>query len=230
MYYLEDIAKNLSLPVAIHHPVDDRNPVVVITLNGTDPSLPSIVFNSHMDVVPAYEEFWSYPPFGAEMDSNGNIYARGAQDTKSLGMQYLAAIRALKRDGVQPFKRNIHILYVPDEELGGLRGMAAFVHTDEFKALNVGFLFDEGGPVENEGPLIAYNGERTIWQIEFIFHGQSGHGSKLFDNTPGEKLSYVVEKFMEFRRSESYKLNHLGYPYGNGMIEHLRMYPSLLFS
>lgn len=60
-----------------------------------------------------------YPPFGAEMDANGNIYARGAQDMKSVGMQYLAAIRALKRDGVEKFKRTVHVLYVPDEELGG---------------------------------------------------------------------------------------------------------------
>lgn len=65
-----------------------------------------------------YESFWSYPPFGAEMDAYGSIYARGAQDMKSVGMQYLAAIRALKRDGVEQLNRTIHVLYVPDEELG----------------------------------------------------------------------------------------------------------------
>lgn len=98
---------------------------------------------------------------------------------------------------------------------GGTRGMAGFVKTDEFKALNVGFLLDEGGTVENDGPLNVYSGERTIWQIEFIFHGHSGHGSRLFEDTPGEKLSYVVNKFMEFRRNEVHKLNELKYPYGN---------------
>lgn len=65
------------------------------------------------------------------------------------------------------------------------------------------------------GPLPVYNGERTIWQIEFKFVGHSGHGSRLFNDTPGEKLSYVLAKFMEFRKEESRKLNELKYPYGN---------------
>lgn len=37
----------------------------------------------------------------------------------------------------------------------------------------------------------------------------------LFEDTPGEKLSYLVAKFMEFRRDELRKLNELKYPYGN---------------
>jgi len=106
------------------------------------------------------------------------------------------------------------VLFVPDEELGGGRGMAAFVQTDEFKSLNVGILLDEGGPVES-GPLGVLIGERTIWQIEFTFYGRSGHSSRLFNNTPGEKLSYVLNKFMEFRKEEMKKLNELKYPYGN---------------
>lgn len=216
VFFIEDLAADLNLSVAIHHPVDDKNPVVVLTWEGSEPELPSIVFNSHMDVVPVYEEFWAHPPFGAEMDENGDIFARGAQDMKSIGMMYLGAIRALKRDhGVKQLKRTVHVLFVPDEELGGKRGMAGFVKTDEFKALNIDFLLDEGGAVANDGPLGVFHGERTIWQIEFIFNGHSGHGSILFDDTPGEKLSFVASKFMEFRKEELKKLNELKYPYGN---------------
>lgn len=51
VYFLEDLAANLTLPVVIHHPVDDKNPVVVISWEGLNPELPSIVLNSHMDVV-----------------------------------------------------------------------------------------------------------------------------------------------------------------------------------
>lgn len=139
-----------------------------MTWEGSQPELPSIVLNSHMDVVPVYEEFWSHSPFGAEMSENGDIFARGAQDMKSIGMMYLGAIRALKRDGfVQP-KRTVHVLFVPDEELAGRRGMEPFVKTPEFKALNTGLLLDEGRPVETDGPLGIFHGERTIWQIEFV--------------------------------------------------------------
>lgn len=169
-----------------------------------------------MDVVPVFEEFWTHPPFAAEMDENGDIYARGAQDDKSIGMQYLGAIRALKRQGIHELKRTVHIVYVPDEELGGLRGMRPFVQTDAFKSLNVGFMLDEGGFSTSEiGSLGIFYGERTVFQTQFIIHGQSGHGSKLFSDTPGVKMTYLLGKLNEFREEESRKLNELKYPYGN---------------
>lgn len=88
---------------------------MVLTWKGKDPQLPAILLNSHMDVVPVFEENWSYPPFAAKIDKQGRIYARGAQDMKCVGMQYLAAIRALKKDGVQQLNRTIHISFVPGE-------------------------------------------------------------------------------------------------------------------
>lgn len=57
-------------------------------MEGLNEKLPSIVLNSHMDVVPVYPEQWSFDPFGAEIDENGNIYGRGAQDMKSVSIQY----------------------------------------------------------------------------------------------------------------------------------------------
>lgn len=167
-----------------------------------------------MDVVPVYEEYWTHPPFAAEMDKFGNIYARGAQDTKAVGMQYLAAIRALKRQGIYKLKRTIHIVYVPDEEVGGGRGMKVFVKSDAFQKMNVTFVLDEGRASINE-VLSAFYTERTIWDIELIFHGQSGHGSKLIENTSGEKLNYVLGKMMEFRNGELKKVKDLEYPLGN---------------
>lgn len=83
-----------------------------MTWVGTQPDLPSVVLNSHTDVVPVFPENWTRPPFGAEIDEEGKIYARGTQDMKCVGMQYLAAIRALKKDGVT-LKRTIHVVYVP---------------------------------------------------------------------------------------------------------------------
>lgn len=36
--------------------------------------------------------------------------------------------------------------------------------------------------------------------------GQPGHGSLLLDNTAGEKVAYIVNKFYEFREKEKKKL------------------------
>lgn len=83
-----------------------------MTWLGIDNSLPSILLNSHMDVVPVFEQHWTHPPFAAEIDENGNIYGRGTQDMKSVGMQYLEAIKVLKDQGIR-LKRTVHVVYVP---------------------------------------------------------------------------------------------------------------------
>lgn len=100
----------------MHYPVDQENPVVILTWIGSQPNEKSIVLNSHMDVVPVFENHWTHPPFAADIDESGKIFARGAQDMKCVGVQYLAAIRALKRDGIKQLKRTIHVMFVPDEE------------------------------------------------------------------------------------------------------------------
>lgn len=114
-----------------------------------------------MDVVAVIEKYWSHPPFDADIDEDGRIFARGTQDMKSVGMQYLAAIRALKRDKIR-LKRTIHVIYTPDEEIGGFCGMAKFVRTSNFASLNVGFCLDEGIASPNAAFSIFY-GERYVW-------------------------------------------------------------------
>lgn len=160
-----------------------------MTWKGFGTGLAAIMLNSHMDVVPVFEEFWSHPPFSADVDEEGRIFARGSQDTKSLGTIYLAAIRALKRDGIKQFKRTFHITFVPDEEMGGLLGMDRFVLSEEFRALNIGYAVDEGGISSSNRITVAHD-ERCTWRIEFIAHGVTGHGSILFEHTTGENVLY----------------------------------------
>lgn len=49
------------------------------------------------------------------MDEKGDIYARGTQDMKCVGVQYLEAIRRLKLEGVT-LKRTLHVSFVPGNE------------------------------------------------------------------------------------------------------------------
>ncbi|XP_049867876.1 aminoacylase-1-like [Pectinophora gossypiella] len=197
--FLTKQANSLGLAVKVYEVVP-RKPIVVLTWPGKDPKLPSILLNSHMDVVPVFEKSWTYPPFSAHIDDEGKIFARGSQDMKCVGIQYLEAIRRLQDQGVQ-LKRTIHISFVPDEEIGGHDGMKKFVVTSEFKALNVGFALDEGmaSPTDE---FIIFNGERSIWQIHVHCTGQPGHGSLLIPNTAGEKLRYIINKFMDMREQE----------------------------
>ncbi|XP_011177293.2 aminoacylase-1 [Zeugodacus cucurbitae] len=196
--FLQRQARDLELPVEIYYPGGPNKPILVMTWLGQEPELPTIMLNSHMDVVPVYPEKWTHPPFAAEMDEEGRIFARGSQDMKCVGMQYLAAIRALKKKGAT-FKRTIHVTFVPDEEISGVLGMKSFVPTDSFCKLNVGFCLDEGAPTVNDEYKVYY-AEKTIWYVHFTISGTTGHGSLLHKNTAAEKFQYILGKMLALRK------------------------------
>lgn len=166
MEFLKRQADSLNLSFKVHRLFNEKSPIVVISWIGQNPDLPAIMLNSHMDVVPAYPEYWTHPPFAAEIDDQGRVFARGAQDMKSMGVQYLAAIRQLKRAG-QTLKRTLHLIYVPDEETDAKYGLKPFIHHDVFKSLNIGFALDEGSTSENDVYSIFY-GERTNWSTLWL--------------------------------------------------------------
>ena len=94
-------------------------------------------------MVPTEDDKWVYPPFAAHIDSHGNVYARGSQDTKCVGLQHLEAIRRLKASGFEPV-RSIYLSFVPEEEIGGFDGAQKFAESETFKDMNVGIMLDEG--------------------------------------------------------------------------------------
>ena len=177
---------------------------MIMTWEGEDPSLTSVILNSHTDVVPVFPEHWIHPPFSAHKDEKGNIYGRGTQDMKCVGIQHLEAIRRLKSQGKR-MKRTIHLTFVPDEEIGGIEGMALFVKSSVFKGLNVGFSLDEGlAGADDEIPL--YYGERNVFWIKVTCNGSPGHGSRFLENTAAEKARQVINKLLDFRALEKKRL------------------------
>lgn len=191
-----------GLPIVVHEVSIDK-PVVVITWSGRKPALPSLLLSSHMDVVPVYRDQWTHEPFSAEEDENGDIHARGSQDMKCVGIQYLEAVHRLILQGFQP-ERSVHICFTSDEEIGSF-GMRDFVESDGFKKLNIGCALDEGAPNLDEWYHLFY-GERTRYPFAITCEGTPGHGSILHNNTAGEKLTYVINKVMEKREKEKKKL------------------------
>ncbi|XP_071983179.1 aminoacylase-1 isoform X2 [Engystomops pustulosus] len=174
--------------------------IVILTWRGTQPQLKSIILNSHTDVVPVFEEFWTYPPFDAHKDKDGKIYARGTQDMKSVTIQYLEAIRQMKSEG-RRFPRTIHLTMVPDEEIGGHTGMEIFVDQPEFRALNPGITLDEGlANPKNE--FSVFYGEKCVWWITVHCKGDPGHGSRFIENSAAAKLHSVITSFLDFREKE----------------------------
>ncbi|XP_067907457.1 aminoacylase-1-like [Heterodontus francisci] len=202
--FLEKLSVELDLPckkVEIH----PGRTIVIVSWEGTDPKLKSILLNSHMDVVPVFEEHWKHDPFAAVKDEEGNIYGRGTQDMKCVAIQYIEAIRRLKSEGKR-FPRTIHLLFVPDEEIGSQNGMVKFVESEEFRALNVGFGLDEGLANPSDAFTVFY-GERSVWWVTVRCPGSPGHGSRFIENTAAEKLRRVLNSFLDFREKEKKRLN-----------------------
>lgn len=176
-------------------------PLILLKWPGNDPTLPSILLNSHTDVVPSEHHKWTHPPFSAHLDSTtGNIFARGSQDMKCVGLQYLEAIRKLKASGFRPL-RNLYLSFLPDEEIGGNDGAGKFVDSDVFAKMNVGIVLDEGlaSPTDN---YRAFYGERSPWWLGVKAVGAPGHGAKLYDNTAMENLLKSIEIIRRFRAAQ----------------------------
>lgn len=53
MEFLKKEAKKLDLPIEVYVLIPNK-PIVVITWEGKNPNLPSVLLNSHMDVVPVF--------------------------------------------------------------------------------------------------------------------------------------------------------------------------------
>jgi len=203
--FLCKLAKDIDLECQVFR-VQPNRPIVLMTWLGKDKSLPSLLLNSHMDVVPVFLEHWKYDPFSGHKDEKGDIYGRGAQDMKCVGIQYVEAIRRLKKNG-QHLQRTIHVTFVPEEEVGGHTGMKLFVKTDDFKKLNIAFALDEGVASDDETYKIFY-AERVKWWLEAKCIGNPGHGSKFIENTAAEKMQKVVNKFLAYREEQKQLLEN----------------------
>ncbi|XP_056129626.1 aminoacylase-1A-like isoform X2 [Lampris incognitus] len=119
--------------------------------------------------------------------------------------RYIQAIRRLKAEG-KKLMRTVHLMFVPDEEVGGHKGMETFVKHPEFQKLNIGFALDEGLANPGEAYTVFY-GERNPWWITVHCPGSPGHGSRFVENTAAEKLHSIINSFLGFREKEKQRLN-----------------------
>ncbi|BBN12274.1 aminoacylase [Marchantia polymorpha subsp. ruderalis] len=197
--FLIQQAQSLSLDSKILEFAPSK-PIVLMTWTGTDPELASVMFNSHTDVVPVELSKWKHPPFAAHMDDEGNIFARGSQDMKSVGMQYLEAVRNLMDAGFVPL-RSVHFSYVPDEEVGGADGAEAFVESHEFEELDVAVVVDEGMASMDDSYRV-FNREKILWSFVIKAVGSPGHGSRLFEGMAVDNLREALNRVAAFRERQ----------------------------
>ncbi|WP_292334529.1 ArgE/DapE family deacylase [Mesorhizobium sp.] len=84
----------------------------------------SLLLCGHIDVVPVGKrDAWSVDPFGGEI-KNGRLYGRGAVDMKSGVAAAIAAVRGIRKAGIE-LNGRLAIHSVVDEEAGGFGAIDA---------------------------------------------------------------------------------------------------------
>ncbi|KAL3313067.1 adenylate cyclase [Cichlidogyrus casuarinus] len=198
--WLKKQAKELDLKIYSKEIVQGH-PILLLEWTGKDATMPAIMCNSHMDVVPVYSEKWTYPPFEAQVHNN-KIYARGAQDMKCVGIQQLESIRRLKARGIDRLLRTVYVIFTPDEEVGAGKGWDLLIEDKSpeshdlvndfsFHDLNIALYLDEGlaHPTDQ---YVAFFNERVTLELTITCFGNTGHGSSFLPNTAIEKAQKII--------------------------------------
>jgi acetylornithine deacetylase/succinyl-diaminopimelate desuccinylase-like protein len=171
------------------------------TMRGDEPG-PTLMFLSHLDVVPATRvESWKHPPFSGALDE-GWIYGRGAVDTKFLTAAEAMAMILLKRSGAK-LKGTLKLAAVADEEQGGVHGADWLIknHPGKVKA---DYVINEGAGVvfkTPKGPLYFVDTEeKGICWVKVTAKGKAAHASapEMGDSAVA-KMARVLTRVSEHR-------------------------------
>jgi len=129
-----------------------------------------LIFNGHLDVVPAGDPSkWKYPPFGGKL-SQGRVYGRGASDMKGGVASFIHAISMIDRSNIPLNQGSLALHLVSDEESHGHQGMGFLAQ----KGLIKGDAVIVGEPT-NLDLVIAQKG--ALW-LRITSFGKSAHGSR----------------------------------------------------
>lgn len=158
---------------------------------------PNIVFQGHVDVVPANDSLeWKYPPFSGIIAENA-IWGRGAIDNKGplvAGLMAILSYIELAKTTDLPF--NVTLLAISGEETGGTKG-AKIVAENYLDEIAPTVMWGEGGmgllnivPSKPNSPFfgISVTEKKPFW-VNIISTNESfGHGSVSSSKNAVEKL------------------------------------------
>ncbi|HXH07773.1 MAG TPA: M20/M25/M40 family metallo-hydrolase [Vicinamibacterales bacterium] len=195
--FVAGLLEREGVPVTRYQSAPDRI-IVVGRLKGAGRGKPILLLH-HMDVVPADRMRWKVDPFAGVVDG-GYVWGRGAMDMKGLGIIHLLAFLEIKRRGV-PLDRDIVLMAVPDEEVGGELG-ARWMIEHHWDALDPEYVLDEGGLGSRD--LFAPNrlvfgisvAEKKILWLRVRAEGEAGHGSQPHDRNPNDRLVRALARVL----------------------------------
>ncbi|MBQ7548732.1 MAG: M20/M25/M40 family metallo-hydrolase, partial [Clostridia bacterium] len=171
---------------------------LVFRFPGKQPALDPVILMAHYDVVPAREDEWTYPPFGAEIH-DGVVYARGAVDTKCIMCAVFEAVDRLLAEGFTT-ERDLYFISSNNEEIGG-DTTPEMVKMFCDKGISPYMVLDEGGAVTDSLPLgvktpFAMVGvsEKGVADLKVKIKNAGGHSSAPSKNDSCAQLVTVLNR------------------------------------
>ena len=171
---------------------------ILARIKGTDPSKKPLLLISHLDTVPA-DDNWTVPPFKAT-EKDGRIYGLGATDAKNYTAAYLALFTWLSTQEVRP-QRDIIFLATSGEENGSKTGLLWLLGT-QWNQINAGYALNEGGGViqdKDAPPLVFAEGaNKQYMDVKITATGEGGHASIPSTDNAVYRLSQALAKIADY--------------------------------
>ena len=147
----------------------------------------TLIFNGHLDVVPAGSPSqWKHPPFQGKL-YRGRIYGRGSSDMKSGIASFIHALSTIEHSRVPLHQSAVILHLVSDEESHGHQGMEFLTRRERIR----GDAVLVGEPTGLQ-PVIAQKG--ALW-VRILTLGKSAHGSKPHLGVNAvEKMMKLIER------------------------------------
>ncbi|MFC0105133.1 M20/M25/M40 family metallo-hydrolase [Kibdelosporangium aridum] len=180
---------------------DTRRSNVIARVSGTDTTLPPLLVQGHLDVVPADPAQWSRDPFSGEI-TDGYVWGRGATDMKDFIAMVLTVLSTWAWEDRRP-RRDIVLAFVADEEDTGAYGAEWLVNEHPGLFHGCGATISESGGysyhVTNAtgAPVRLYpigTAERGTAHLRLTATGRAGHGSRRNDDNAVIKLISALDR------------------------------------
>jgi acetylornithine deacetylase len=186
--------------VEVDQGYEDR-PNVVATLKGSGGGR-SLLFNGHVDVIPAGPpEGWVFGPWSAALEG-GRIHGRGSSDMKAGLAAMTIAVKAIVATGVR-LHGDVILEYTVDEELSG-NGTLACVQR--------GYAADAGICCETSSMRIQPASIGRIW-FEITVRGKAAGIQRHWEGVSAIEKGYVVTQAVAgFEEWRFQHVSHALYP------------------
>ncbi len=200
--YVEAFLRGCGLEPERFSTTSATRQVVVCRVPGEDPTAEALVIHAHLDVVPAVAADWSVPAFEGTIH-DGLVWGRGAVDMKDMDAMILTVVQQWQLHGIRP-RRDIVLLFLPDEEAGGKHGAHWLVDNrpDVLQGVTEGIGEVGGFSFELANHKRIYmieTAQKGLAWLRLRASGTAGHGSLIADDNAVTRLARTVTRIGEHK-------------------------------